>query len=135
MCVSSAGVYKAAEARLLLLMYKVNYVSQGTQPKETAVTPAKIIEDSWTMDGFVSRAVTSESHFAHNRSLTLASSLPPPPLQVSAEPDGSSYVFQGFIQGKDYGQFGLQRLGKSRASQAAFQINRRDGLLFSGSLI
>uniref|UniRef100_A0A3Q3J783 CUB and Sushi multiple domains 3a n=1 Tax=Monopterus albus TaxID=43700 RepID=A0A3Q3J783_MONAL len=32
-------------------------------------------------------------------------------LQVSAEPDGSSYVFQGFIQGKDYGQFGLQRLG------------------------
>uniref|UniRef100_A0AAQ4P1M7 CUB and Sushi multiple domains 3a n=1 Tax=Gasterosteus aculeatus aculeatus TaxID=481459 RepID=A0AAQ4P1M7_GASAC len=26
-------------------------------------------------------------------------------------PDGSSYVFQGFIQGKDYGQFGLQRLG------------------------
>lgn len=52
--VSSAGVYKAAEARLLLLMYKVNYVSQGTQPKEAAVTPAKIIEDSWTMDGFVS---------------------------------------------------------------------------------
>lgn len=34
-----------------------------------------------------------------------------PSLQVSAEPDGSSYVFQGFIQGKDYGQFGLQRLG------------------------
>ncbi len=31
--------------------------------------------------------------------------------QVSAEPDGSTYVFQGFIQGKDYGQFGLQRLG------------------------
>uniref|UniRef100_A0AAX7TIN3 CUB and Sushi multiple domains 3a n=1 Tax=Astatotilapia calliptera TaxID=8154 RepID=A0AAX7TIN3_ASTCA len=30
---------------------------------------------------------------------------------VSAEPDGSSYVFQGSIQGKDYGQFGLQRLG------------------------
>lgn len=35
------------------------------------------------------------------------------PHQVSAEPDGSSYVFQGFIQGKDYGQFGLQRLGNS----------------------
>lgn len=34
-------------------------------------------------------------------------------VQVSAEPDGSSYVFQGFIQGKDYGQFGLQRLGNS----------------------
>lgn len=34
-------------------------------------------------------------------------------LQVSAEPDGTSYVFQGFIQGKDYGQFGLQRLGKA----------------------
>lgn len=31
--------------------------------------------------------------------------------QVSAEPEGGSYVFQGFIQGKDYGQFGLQRLG------------------------
>ncbi|MEQ2179539.1 hypothetical protein GOODEAATRI_026056 [Goodea atripinnis] len=29
---------------------------------------------------------------------------------VSAEPEGGSYVFQGFIQGKDYGQFGLQRL-------------------------
>lgn len=24
----------------------------------------------------------------------------------------ATYVFQGFIQGKDYGQFGLQRLGK-----------------------
>ena len=36
---------------------------------------------------------------------------PPLPLQVSAEPDGSTYVFQGFIQGKDFGQFGLQRLG------------------------
>lgn len=31
--------------------------------------------------------------------------------QVSVEPEGGSYVFQGFIQGKDYGQFGLQRLG------------------------
>uniref|UniRef100_A0A665TZ64 CUB and Sushi multiple domains 3a n=1 Tax=Echeneis naucrates TaxID=173247 RepID=A0A665TZ64_ECHNA len=31
-------------------------------------------------------------------------------------PDGSSYVFQGFIQGKDYGQFGLQRLGNSQNS-------------------
>ncbi|TKS88293.1 CUB and sushi domain-containing protein 3 [Collichthys lucidus] len=73
------GVYKASEARLLLLMYQVNYVNQL---KDSAISPAKIIDDSWTMDGF-----------------------------VSAEPDGSSYVFQGFIQGKDYGQFGLQRLG------------------------
>lgn len=32
-------------------------------------------------------------------------------MQVSPEPDGTTYVFQGFIQGKDYGQFGLQRLG------------------------
>ncbi|KAK2515249.1 hypothetical protein Q9233_014448 [Columba guinea] len=32
-------------------------------------------------------------------------------FEVSAEPDGATYVFQGFIQGKDYGQFGLQRLG------------------------
>ncbi|CAF99391.1 unnamed protein product, partial [Tetraodon nigroviridis] len=78
------GVYKASEARLLLLMYQVNYVNQGNKLKDAAITPAKIIEDSWTMDGF-----------------------------VSAEPNGSSYVFQGFIQGKDYGQFGLQRLGNS----------------------
>uniref|UniRef100_A0A669DZQ6 CUB and Sushi multiple domains 3 n=1 Tax=Oreochromis niloticus TaxID=8128 RepID=A0A669DZQ6_ORENI len=77
-----SGVYKASEARLLLLMYQVNYVNQGNQLKDSAISPAKIIDDSWTMDGF-----------------------------VSAEPDGSSYVFQGSIQGKDYGQFGLQRLG------------------------
>uniref|UniRef100_A0AAY4CTR7 CUB and Sushi multiple domains 3a n=1 Tax=Denticeps clupeoides TaxID=299321 RepID=A0AAY4CTR7_9TELE len=43
---------------------------------------SKIKEETWSMDGF-----------------------------VSAEPDGATYVFQGFIQGKDYGQFGLQRLG------------------------
>ncbi|MBN3314648.1 CSMD3 protein, partial [Atractosteus spatula] len=42
----------------------------------------KIKDETWSMDGF-----------------------------VSAEPDGATYVFQGFIQGKDYGQFGLQRLG------------------------
>ncbi|KAJ6663105.1 hypothetical protein lerEdw1_010698 [Lerista edwardsae] len=42
----------------------------------------KLKEEKWAMDGF-----------------------------VSAEPDGATYVFQGFIQGKDYGQFGLQRLG------------------------
>ncbi|XP_070403552.1 CUB and sushi domain-containing protein 3 isoform X11 [Nothobranchius furzeri] len=77
-----SGVYKTSEARLMLLMYQVNYVNQGTQMKDSAISPAKIMDDSWTMDGF-----------------------------VSAEPDGSSYVFQGFIQGKDYGQFGLQRLG------------------------
>ncbi|KAM8884121.1 CUB and sushi domain-containing protein 3-like isoform 1-T1 [Synchiropus picturatus] len=77
-----SGVYKTSEARLLLLMYQVNYANQGNQVKDATTSPAKIIEDSWTMDGF-----------------------------VSAEPDGSSYVFQGFIQGKDYGQFGLQRLG------------------------
>lgn len=51
---SSVGVYKAAEARLLLLMYQVNHVNQGKQPKDPAITPAKLIEDSWTMDGFVS---------------------------------------------------------------------------------
>lgn len=48
------GVYKASEARLLLLMYQVNYVNQGTQLKDSAISPAKIIDDSWTMDGFVS---------------------------------------------------------------------------------
>lgn len=59
---SSLGVYKASEARLLLLMYQVNYVNQGNQLKDSAISPAKIIDDSWTMDGFVSfsgsRAVT-----------------------------------------------------------------------------
>ncbi|KAI4582045.1 hypothetical protein MJG53_009570 [Ovis ammon polii x Ovis aries] len=45
-------------------------------------TVKKMKEENWAMDGF-----------------------------VSAEPDGATYVFQGFIQGKDYGQFGLQRLG------------------------
>lgn len=33
-------------------------------------------------------------------------------LQVSAEPDGATYVFQGSIHGKDYGQFGLRSIGK-----------------------
>lgn len=42
-------------------------------------------------------------------------------LQVSAEPDGSSYVFQGFIQGKDYGQFGLQRLGNSVCGELTYK--------------
>lgn len=49
-----AGVYKAVEARLLLLMYQVNHANQGNQLKDSAVSPAKIIDDSWTMDGFVS---------------------------------------------------------------------------------
>uniref|UniRef100_A0A7N5JRY2 CUB and sushi domain-containing protein 3 n=1 Tax=Ailuropoda melanoleuca TaxID=9646 RepID=A0A7N5JRY2_AILME len=48
----------------------------------THASVKKMKEDNWAMDGF-----------------------------VSAEPDGATYVFQGFIQGKDYGQFGLQRLG------------------------
>ncbi|XP_061076047.1 LOW QUALITY PROTEIN: CUB and sushi domain-containing protein 3-like [Conger conger] len=46
------------------------------------VVLSRIKEQTWSMDGF-----------------------------VSAEPDGATYVFQGFIQGKDYGQFGLQRIG------------------------
>uniref|UniRef100_A0A6Q2X490 CUB and Sushi multiple domains 3a n=1 Tax=Esox lucius TaxID=8010 RepID=A0A6Q2X490_ESOLU len=44
-------------------------------------TLSRVKEDRWSMDGFVST--------------------------VSAEPDGATYVFQGFIQGKDYGQFGV----------------------------
>uniref|UniRef100_A0A4W5KS96 Uncharacterized protein n=1 Tax=Hucho hucho TaxID=62062 RepID=A0A4W5KS96_9TELE len=48
----------------------------------THSTYSRVTEETWAMDGF-----------------------------VSAEPDGGSFVFQGFIQGKDYGQFGLQRLG------------------------
>uniref|UniRef100_A0A3Q2Q9C4 CUB and Sushi multiple domains 3 n=1 Tax=Fundulus heteroclitus TaxID=8078 RepID=A0A3Q2Q9C4_FUNHE len=38
---------------------------------------------------------------------------------VSAEPEGGSYVFQGFIQGKDFGQFGLQRLVLSTSSSSS----------------
>ncbi|KAM8868852.1 CUB and sushi domain-containing protein 3-like isoform 1-T1 [Spinachia spinachia] len=45
---------------------------------------SRITDETWAMDGF-----------------------------VSAEPEGGSYVFQGFIQGKDFGRFGLQRLGLS----------------------
>ncbi|AWO96936.1 putative CUB and sushi domain-containing protein 3-like [Scophthalmus maximus] len=45
---------------------------------------SRITDETWAMDGF-----------------------------ISAEPEGGSYVFQGFIQGKDYGQFGLQRIGLS----------------------
>lgn len=51
---SFPGLYKASEARLLLLMYQVNYVTQGGQLKDSAISPAKIVDDSWTMDGFVS---------------------------------------------------------------------------------
>lgn len=96
-------------------MYQVNYVNQGNKLKDTAITPAKIIEDSWTMDGFVS-ARFSYSRFVANIPLNVLVKSSPnlsAYVQVSAEPDGSSYVFQGFIQGKDYGQFGLQRLGNS----------------------
>ncbi|KAM8966399.1 CUB and sushi domain-containing protein 3 [Pelodytes ibericus] len=42
----------------------------------------KVKDDKWAMDGF-----------------------------VSAEPDGSTYVFQGSIHGKDHGQFGLRSIG------------------------
>ncbi|XP_041962329.1 CUB and sushi domain-containing protein 3 isoform X2 [Alosa sapidissima] len=45
-------------------------------------TYSKTTEDTWAMDGF-----------------------------VSAEPDRGTYVYQGFIQGRDYGPFGLQRQG------------------------
>ncbi|XP_028834623.1 CUB and sushi domain-containing protein 3-like isoform X3 [Denticeps clupeoides] len=45
-------------------------------------TYSKLPELTWAMDGF-----------------------------VSAEPDRGAYVYQGFIQGKDYGRFGLQRQG------------------------
>ncbi|GAA6091594.1 CUB and sushi domain-containing protein 3, partial [Tachysurus ichikawai] len=33
--------------------------------------------------------------------------------RVSAEQDGGPYVFQGYIQSRDYGQFGLQRQGQN----------------------
>ncbi|XP_075681928.1 CUB and sushi domain-containing protein 3 isoform X5 [Rhinoderma darwinii] len=43
---------------------------------------SKMKDENWAMDGF-----------------------------VSAEPDGATYVFQGSIHGKDYGQFGLRSIG------------------------
>ncbi|KAG8570229.1 hypothetical protein GDO81_011162, partial [Engystomops pustulosus] len=43
---------------------------------------SKMKDEKWAMDGF-----------------------------VSAEPDGATYVFQGSIHGKDYGQFGLRSIG------------------------
>ncbi|XP_013926586.1 PREDICTED: CUB and sushi domain-containing protein 3-like [Thamnophis sirtalis] len=57
----------------------------------------KLKDDKWAMDGF-----------------------------VSAEPDGATYVFQGFIQGKDYGQFGLQRLGLNM-SKGSNSLNQSHG--------
>ncbi|XP_073446315.1 CUB and sushi domain-containing protein 3 isoform X7 [Dendrobates tinctorius] len=45
-------------------------------------TLSKMKDEKWAMDGF-----------------------------VSAEPDGATYVFQGSIHGKDYGQFGLRSIG------------------------
>uniref|UniRef100_A0A665U3Y9 CUB and Sushi multiple domains 3a n=1 Tax=Echeneis naucrates TaxID=173247 RepID=A0A665U3Y9_ECHNA len=59
----------------------------------------RITDDTWSMDGF-----------------------------VSAEPEGGSYVFQGFIQGKDYGRFGNVTLtdpdtnGSTNSSSVAVAI-------------
>ncbi|TSK20132.1 CUB and sushi domain-containing protein 3 [Bagarius yarrelli] len=72
-----SGVYKSSEARLTLRLYHTRALLHGTH--------AKISEETWTMDGF-----------------------------VSAEQEGGPYVFQGFIQGRDYGQFGLQRQERHR---------------------
>lgn len=33
-------------------------------------------------------------------------------LQVSSESSSGTFVYQGFVRGKGFGQFGLQRLGK-----------------------
>ncbi|MCI4391222.1 hypothetical protein PGIGA_G00131640 [Pangasianodon gigas] len=71
-----SGVYKSSEARLTLRLYHTRALVHGTH--------AKITEETWTMDGF-----------------------------VSAEQEGGPYVFQGYIQGRDYGQFGLQRQGQN----------------------
>lgn len=32
-------------------------------------------------------------------------------LQVSSESSSGTFVYQGFVRGKGFGQFGLQRLG------------------------
>lgn len=53
-------------------------------------------------------------HMQLKQNTLFRSAFPPPPLfQVSAEPEGSNFVYQGFIKAKDYGPFGLQRLGMS----------------------
>uniref|UniRef100_A0A8B9EFD0 CUB and Sushi multiple domains 3 n=1 Tax=Anser cygnoides TaxID=8845 RepID=A0A8B9EFD0_ANSCY len=54
-------------------------------PSHTSMS--KLKEEKWAMDGFVSIFLLQKREKA------------------------TTYVFQGFIQGKDYGQFGLQRLG------------------------
>uniref|UniRef100_A0A668ASR4 CUB and Sushi multiple domains 3 n=1 Tax=Myripristis murdjan TaxID=586833 RepID=A0A668ASR4_9TELE len=60
---------------------------------------------------FLLSGESSINHLSPTSSLSPPLSPPPPfTTSVSAEPEGGSYVFQGFIQGKDYGQFGLQRL-------------------------
>lgn len=57
---------------------------------------------------------------ANNKAQSSSSLLFPPLFvllsQVSAEPEGGSYVFQGSVQGKDYGRFGLQRVGRCDAT-------------------
>ena len=38
----------------MLLRYQATQLHQGKQQKDQALSPAKISDDSWTMDGFVS---------------------------------------------------------------------------------
>ncbi|KAM7420375.1 hypothetical protein PAMA_014883 [Pampus argenteus] len=66
---------------------------------------SRITDETWAMDGF-----------------------------VSAEPEGGSYVFQGFIQGKDYGQFGLQRIGLSVRENVTLTDSETTGSTNSSSV-
>ncbi|KAF3691668.1 CUB and sushi domain-containing protein 3 CUB and sushi multiple domains protein 3 [Channa argus] len=66
---------------------------------------SRITDETWAMDGF-----------------------------VSAEPEGGSYVFQGFIQGKDYGQFGVQRLGLSVGENVTLTDPETNGSTNSSSV-
>ncbi|KAG7253703.1 hypothetical protein CRUP_038269, partial [Coryphaenoides rupestris] len=76
------------------------------QARPRAHSPfSRTTHDSWAMDGY-----------------------------VSAEPEGGSYVLQGSIQGKDYGQFGLQRLGISVQENATATEAEASGSTNSSSV-
>uniref|UniRef100_A0A672SF25 CUB and sushi domain-containing protein 3-like n=1 Tax=Sinocyclocheilus grahami TaxID=75366 RepID=A0A672SF25_SINGR len=44
-------------------------------------------------------------------------------LEVSADHEGNTYLFQGFIQGRDYGPFGLQRQEPTRSPEGPPRTN------------
>ncbi|MGH0171390.1 UNVERIFIED_CONTAM: hypothetical protein FKN15_002387, partial [Acipenser sinensis] len=130
-----SGIYKSQEARLMLLMFHAKASAHSSLSK---IKEEKWSMDGFVCNAPVEEALAfcsvlttaSESPKADRQSRSGArptvvvcpvlpevvtrrkdGSHPYAFSQVSAEPDGATYVFQGFIQSKDYGQFGLQRTG------------------------